>query len=813
VVAEENTKNVMVTKKGKSKKIKIKFNPNDYEGYQYGPLTLERYGKYVLLKSNWKPQEHKEYIEKITANQDNYKSEINSKIQDLINIAESHNPLELLSALAPENVFANPETFKESTSEIKEHFVEYALSIVLSVKNPNLNHATKEAIEKFKALISEIFNDLMWYFAVDNLKHDEAQREIRFKSLMHYLMLRGDSYPQHHIDLIKGLFKPHDSSFLKHYNFNTEKVIAWVDEIENQTVNALKRFSDFSSALHETHRLWVKFVEERGADSFSTVEESIQAFDLLPEIQAKRKELEEKYKKIDYIIFEIKPDENLPEEFLDLISAEFGDNEAFTSFKKSPGWATNDSIIYRKPLIFHEGKYYCFSIQVLYRNLITLLETLIKEKDKNYFKEKYQKTRGSFLVSQSLEYLKNILPEAKVYENLYYHVKGERAETDGIIIFDSCIFIIEGKAGSLTPSARRGSLDRIKSNLTDLVDSAYEQAIRTKNFIDDTEKPRFEYENGTEALLINDKQKFRSVYLINVTLDNLGHLTSDLNNLKSLNLLKGKEWIWSVFINDLRIISEIVEMPSEFLVYLQRRLRANDFPQFEVADELDYFMYYLHDGLYFEDGRLKDDGVFHPHAYTQSLDRYYHHELGIVSSGEKPVLNIPEEYKKLVKKIEATKKPGFSEVTTALLSFDVATMEEILSKIDWAKSTSLNDVIDHDFTMTFSLDLGFTVAIFSKSNGRSIESTSEYCEMKMYQLKIKKWIFLAIDIRNENEEYVFRIFDKEWKYDSKKEAEVETFRARKLQGYFSVNKKIKPNEPCPCNSGKKYKKCCASKFR
>jgi len=314
-------------------------------------------------------------------------------------------------------------------------------------------------------------------------------------------------------------------------------------------------------------------------------------------------------------------------------------------------------------------------------------------------------------------------------------------------------------------------------------------------------------------LLINNKQKFKSVYLINVTLDNLGHLTSDLNNLKSLDLLNGKEWIWSVFINDLRVISEIVETPSEFLVYLQRRLRANDFPQFEVADELDFFMYYLHDGLYFEDGRLKDEGVFHPHAYTQSLDRYYHYKLGIVSSGEKPTLQIPEEYKQLVRKIEATKKLGFSEVTTQLLSFDVDTMEEILSKIEWAKTTSLNDVIDHDFTMTFGLDLGITVAVFSKSKGRSIESTSEYCNLKMYQLKIKKWIFLAIDIRNGNEEYSFRIFNKEWKYDSNKEVELEVFSTKKLKQHFSVNKKVKPNESCPCNSGKKFKKCHANKFR
>ena len=25
----------------------------------------------------------------------------------------------------------------------------------------------------------------------------------------------------------------------------------------------------------------------------------------------------------------------------------------------------------------------------------------------------------------------------------------------------------------------------------------------------------------------------------------------------------------------------------------------------------------------------------------------------------------------------------------------------------------------------------------------------------------------------------------------------------------AIGKKVKPNEPCPCGSGKKYKKCCS----
>jgi hypothetical protein len=69
-------------KRKKPKQKKDKLNPNDYEGYQYGPLILERYGKYVKISSDWQPQEHKEYLENIKSNQPKFKSDIDNKIQD-----------------------------------------------------------------------------------------------------------------------------------------------------------------------------------------------------------------------------------------------------------------------------------------------------------------------------------------------------------------------------------------------------------------------------------------------------------------------------------------------------------------------------------------------------------------------------------------------------------------------------------------------------------------------------------------------------------------------------------------------------------
>jgi len=77
-----------------------------------------------------------------------------------------------------------------------------------------------------------------------------------------------------------------------------------------------------------------------------------------------------------------------------------------------------------------------------------LFEGLIREKDTVYFETAFQKARGKYLVSTALNHFAALLPTAKVYPSLYYEAvidgKKARCETDGLILFDKNLFIIEG---------------------------------------------------------------------------------------------------------------------------------------------------------------------------------------------------------------------------------------------------------------------------------------------------------------------------------------------------------------------------------
>jgi hypothetical protein len=562
----------------------------------------------------------------------------------------------------------------------------------------------------------------------------------------------------------------------------------------------------------EQNELFKEFVNKEGQDSFSSNAECHNKYFALPNIQEKKKKLDAIQYSIDSNPFEIIPNKNIPIYLLKLLSLSFGDNSLLATLKQYPCWPTSDTDIYDKPLIENNGKYYCFSPQVLFRNTVNILEGWIQNKDDSYYQSTYQKKRAEYLENKALEYLKNILPGAKIFGNLFYSITEngvkKRPETDGLILYDENLFIIEAKAGKYSTLAKGGGLQGMKGDALKLIDSAYKQALRTKQYIDDTPEPVFKYEDGSIAVNLKDKEKYKNIYLLNITLQNLAQLATRLNSLKSFNLIEGKEWPWSVFINDLRVISELIEFPSEFLHFLQRRIKINDYPQFYTTDELDFLMFYFREGLYFEDGVLQNLDRYIPSAYTEDLDKYYDCIAGRVSSGKKPRLRISKEYKNLITEIESTGKAQFTKVTTTLLDCDGKTQKAILDYLNKLLNISERENRDDDFTMYFN-GLGLMFLVSTNRKLESWDRLDRHCRLKMYQMRFEEWILITVYIdKNGKRSLDFKIYNKKWEHDPDMEVELDKTKALKIEKYKKTGRKIGRNDPCPCGSGLKYKKCC-----
>ncbi len=209
--------------------------------------------------------------------------------------------------------------------------------------------------------------------------------------------------------------------------------------------------------------------------------------------------------------------------YLNHLSLEFGSIDEFFRLPRPT------HPLMKKSLIKLKDKYYCPVFQLQFSNLKRIIENFINPDSdssvaSNYdLWSKYDNIRSSFLETEGSILLNKALKTELSYENLSYSIieKGENkiVELDGLIIHDTNIFLVEAKAGSMSPSARRGAEKRIKKDLQSLVEEAYHQCLRAKNYILQNNEVEFSLPDGKKLTLKHNN--FNHIFMVNLTLDTL----------------------------------------------------------------------------------------------------------------------------------------------------------------------------------------------------------------------------------------------------------------------------------------------------
>lgn len=780
---------------------------------------MEQYGTELYTRTDWDPDEFEKHRQRLQHQRPQLKREIDAKVRRIETIVQSYDPFLLLLTVSIENCIGPADKWHKGTSETNICYAEYTQSLILAQDKLTFGQEPpKEVVSEFKSLIKSLFHD-MWMYYGSEMAEDDADKDkgyLRFLAILQYLFVRGDSVPQHHTDLMKDLFSPHDSFFKNHYGFSASEILSAEAEIERQLEQDFNRYAELQTGAGEMLGKFTDFVQSYKGDTSTGFDEILKAFLAVPGVSSHQRSLKDLRASIRDQPFSIEPNKVLPADMLRQLSATFGDNRNFSTFQKAPGWPTNDSVVHSRPLIEHLGTYYCFVPQLLFYNIGRILEQWIQEKDKSYFETTYQDLRGKHLETKALEYLGKILPGARKFGRLYYRVKEEgiekRVETDGLILYDRNLIAIETKAASLHVAARRGGLKKMEKDCREILEGAYWQARRTLNYIRETDEPKFEYENGEEALVINNKEDFADLWMINVSAENLGHLAAQLNSLRALNVMEVSEWPWSVFVNDLRVIAELIEFPSEFFHFLQKRIRLNEFPQFSSSDELEIFMFYLHRGLHFDEEKLTKLDMFLPTGFTEDLDRYYNYLLGIGREASKPSLNISEPLKDFIMAVEGTGKAYRTNIVNTLLNFDGPGQEDTIEKlVELAERCRERREFDDFSVRNLRANAAMTFFFYPRRDAERLQNMRRHSRILKYHYKLDEYTLFTVDVRKQGWTGVdFETFKYKWSYGRNMEEIVKNLRMRRVDRERQSHGKIGRNDPCPCGSGKKYKKCCGS---
>jgi len=782
-----------------------------------GPLTVEQFGNTVYTETNWDPDDFEKYRQDLRRHRPKLKTEIDAKVRQIETITQSYDPFSLLRDISAQNCIGPDDTWPNGTSGINLCYPEYVQSLILAQDRLTFDdEPAEEVIGQFKNLVESLFRDVSMYFGFEMAEDhiDKNKVYLRYLTILQYLFVRGDSVPQHHIDLMRDLFCRHDNFFKTHYGCSASEILSALAEIERQIEQDFNRYVELQDGISELLDKFEGFVATYEGDMPTGFAKIQEAFLALPEVVNRQCSLKALHASIREQPFSIEPNERLPADLLRQLSATFGDNREFSSFHKAPGWPTNDSVVHSRPLIEHRGNYYCFVPQLLFYNVGRILEQWIQEKDKVYFEKVYQDTRAQYLETKALEYLGKILHGAQVFGKLYYTVEEDgqqkRVETDGLILYDKNLIVIEAKAGGLHVAARRGGLKKLEKDCREILEGAYRQAIRTLSYIRQTDEPRFEYENGKEALVLKNKEAFNDYWMINVSAENLGHLAAHLNSLQALGLMQVSEWPWSVFVNDLRVMSELIEFPSEFFHYLQRRTLLNEFPQFSSSDELEIFMFYLKKGLHFDAEKLANIDKLLPTGFTEDLDRYYSYLSGTGPEAPKPRLNISEPFRLFVMAVECTGKNDRTALVKTLLNFSKQGQDEAIEKlIELTNRSRAKGEFDNLSVRNMQANAAMTFFLYQRYDVEELENMRRHSQVLKYHYKLDEYTLFTIDTSKPGWTGVdFETYRYKWSYDGHMEELVRSLKRLRVQREQQAKGKIGRNVLCPCGSAQKYKKCC-----
>lgn len=467
------------------------------------------------------------------------------------------------------------------------------------------------------------------------------------------------------------------------------------------------------------------------------------------------------------------------------------------------------NIINASPLIrLPDGTYLLFHIY-------SLVEALYEAPfywmgaDKAYEPTAMQ-NRGIFTEQFAIERLRKIFGTENVLPNIdFYLSKGTKiTEIDVLVLFGNRALVLQAKSKRLTLEARRGNDLQLKDDFQKGIQDAYDQAHLCANLIEEGKYLLKDAKGNVVKLPKNLKR----IYVVCLVSDHYPALSFQVHQFlafKATNTISAP-FVMDVFALD--AISEMLSSPLQFLSYVDRRTGYGD--KIMATHELTILSYHLKKNLWLDEGHemlVLDDDI----SADLDLAMLVRREGipgestpdGILTRFQGTVLG------RVLKAIEAQPYPGVIDLGFMLLTLSEDTVIEVSKCIDLLAKQAVEDGKSHDVTVWLdSGRTGLTVHCNDDQFETAGPALERHCFARKYSQKAQTWFGICLRPSDQTLRFGLNL-DFPWEQHDRLDALVNGLarpsNLMALQRKFdSPRKKVGRNDPCPCGSGKKYKKCC-----
>lgn len=479
----------------------------------------------------------------------------------------------------------------------------------------------------------------------------------------------------------------------------------------------------------------------------------------------------------------------------------------------------------KKPLIQLGSDYYavdpCFTRDAGYR---ALLFNLLQRKPD--YKKSFEDRQKIMSEAAFPDILSEQLPRATVYQEVYYKdpVTKQWSENDTLVLVDDVLYLIEAKAGAAATIASPAlDFKRHAQSVQDLVLKAYKQCERFFNYLNSADEvPLYKRVDGKyEECGRIRYSDYRVLLPIGLTVESFSPLSSFCKELPQVEPILGKHAFVSMSIDDLLVLKRILPTPGILAHYMEVRQAVAGMRRAHLFDEFDHLGAYITKNRFDVEiaDQFRRDGanLVVWDGMSNVIDRSFEGESW--EDNPIPTQKFPEELLNLLGALDATRVHGWLLAESLIRNYgeqarnDLAKLLSDLGKtigqhperyfafagdgqplFVWMQSSKhpvewkrINDKASAVALCTESPDV---VGVFIEvGNGCAYEKAQ----------------YFKVDSPSKQSKKNAHIFDeaKKMRLRTKQVSSPQAVETPKP----SHSRKVGCNEPCPCGSGVKYKKC------
>jgi SEC-C motif/Nuclease-related domain len=416
--------------------------------------------------------------------------------------------------------------------------------------------------------------------------------------------------------------------------------------------------------------------------------------------------------------------------------------------------------------------------------------------------------RGQFTEQFSRERLELVFGKNNVYSNVdIYDKKSQRVgEIDVLVIFGDRAVVLQAKSKRLTLEARKGNDNQIKDDFKKSVQDSYDQGYGCARLLGD---PRLTF-IATNAQVVRVPQKLKCAYILCVVSDNYPALSFQARQFLKFHT---DERIRPPFVMDtftLDVMTEMLESPLYFLSYVDKRTAYSD--KLMAPHELVLLSHHLKRNLWFDE---KYDMVLLEDDISADLDVAMAVRRDNVPGRRTPdgvltrIANTA--VGRMLKEIEARSDPATIDLGFRLLTLSEHAVVKLSEAIDMIAKRARQDGKSHDASVPLNeAAAGLTIHCNDEPISTAGPKLRRHCVMRKYAEKADTWYGVCVLPSDTSLRFGVNLSYK-WEASAQMDAAVSHLaKPRRLADVLGAKgrNKIGRNEPCPCGSGLKFKKCC-----